>query len=109
MSCVHRHDAPRGLHADAPPFYPPPPGLHADAHPGLRLPGHHADAPPGLPGPRPAESTRDAINNIQREIETMNARLAELSLLLRDLLGRQQNAENVENADELGAAVRFAD
>ena len=109
MSCVHgRHDAPRG-----PPFYPlPPPGLHADAHPGLRLPGHHADAPPGLPGqssPRPAESTRDAINNIQREIETMNARLAELSLLLRDLLGRQQNAENVENADELGAAVRFAD
>ena len=118
MSCVHgRHDAPRGLHADAPPFYPwqhagalPPPGLHADAHPGLRLPGHHADAPPdappGLPGqssPRPAESTRDAINNIQREIETMNARLAELSLLLRDLLGRQQNAENVENADELGA------
>ena len=102
MSCVHgRHDAP--------------PGLHADAHPGLRLPGQHADAPPGLPRqtpPRPAESTRDALNNIQREIETMNARLAELSLSLRDLLGRQQNAENaenVENADEPGAAVRLAD
>ena len=100
MSCVHgRHDAPPGLHADAPPG----------------LPGHHADAPPGLPGqtpPRPAESTRDAINNILREIETMNARLAELSLSLRDLLGRQQNAENaenVENADEPGAAVRLAD
>ena len=102
MSCVHgRHDAP--------------PGLHADAHPGLRLPGQHADAPPGLPRqtpPRPAESTRDVLNNIQREIEIMNARLAELSLSVQDLLGRQQNAENaenVENADEPGAAVRLAD
>ena len=45
----------------------------------------------------------------------MNARLAELSLSLRDLLGRQQNAENAEssenaeNADKPGAAVRLAD
>jgi hypothetical protein len=52
------------------------------------------------------------LNNIQREIEIMNARLAELSLSVQDLLGRQQNAENaenVENADEPGAAVRLAD
>ena len=113
MSCVHgRHDAPPGLHADAPPGLPgqhadAPPGLHADAPPGL--PGHHADAPPGLPGqtpPRPAESTRDAINNILREIETMNARLAELSLSLRDLLGRQQNAENADGRLGRRAAVR---
>ena len=88
--------------------------FHADPHPGFPLPGQHADAPPGLPRQPPplAESTRDALNNIQREIETMNARLAELSLSVRDLLGRQQNAENaenVENADEPGAAVRLAD
>ena len=81
-------------------------------------PGLHADAPPGLPQqtpPRPAESTRDAINNILHEIQTMNARLAELSLSLQDLLGRQQNAENadgrlgrrgLENADEPGAVPR---
>ena len=84
MSCVHgRRDAPPGLHADAPPG----------------LPGQHADAPPGLLGqtpPPPPQSTCDAINNILQEIETMNARLAELSLSLRDLLGRQQNAENAD-------------
>ena len=103
MSCVHgRRDAPPGLHADAPPFYP---GQHAHALAGLRvdapagLPGQHADALPGLLGqtpPPPPQSTCDAINNILQEIETMNARLAELSLLLRDLLGRQQNAENAD-------------
>ena len=70
--------------------------------------GRH-DAPPGLPRqtpPRPAESTRDALNNIQREIETMNARLAELSLSLRDLLGRQQNAENADGRLGRREAVR---
>ena len=128
MSCVHgRHDAPPGLHADAHPGFRLP-GQHADAPPGLPrqtpprpaestrdAPGQHADAPPGLTRqtpPRPAESTRDVLNNIQREIEIMNARLAELSLSVQDLLGRQQNAENaenVENADEPGAAVRLAD
>ena len=121
MSCVHgRHDAPPGLHADAHPGFPLP-GQHADAPPGLPrqppplaestrdAPGQHADAPPGLPRqtpPRPAESTRDAINNILREIETMNARLAELSLSLRDLLGRQQNAENADGRLGRRAAVR---
>ena len=84
VTCKHRRrDAPSGLHADAPPFYP----------------GQHADAPPGLLGqtqPPPPQSTCDAINNILQEIETMNARLAELSLSLRDLLGRQQNAENAD-------------
>ena len=102
MSCVHgRRDAPPGLHVDAPPFYP---GQHAHAPAGLR-----ADAPAGLPGqtpPPPPQSTCDAINNILQEIETMNARLAELSLSLRDLLGRQQNAENADGRLGRPAAVR---
>lgn len=66
------------------------------------------DAPPGLHGqtpaqpPLPAESPRDAINDILWEFETMSVRLAELSLSLRDLLDRQLHAQRNEADGILG-------
>ena len=54
-----------------------------------------AQAPPAqaAPPPPPAHAPRAAIEDILIEVETMGARLAELSLTLRDLLDRQQNAQ----------------
>ncbi|MDA8583784.1 hypothetical protein N9L68_06105 [bacterium] len=66
-----------------------------DDHPGL-----HGQAP--VPPSRPADSPRRAINDIIREFEAMGARLAELSLPLRDLLDRQQKAQSNESDGRLG-------